>query len=82
MNRDNRNTAAGEVGKLVTDMAKDTALGLAHIVGVILASGVAGTILGAGACLWYGAPFGLALVGGVLGIVLALIVLYAAYDAF
>ena len=64
------------------EIGRDTALGLFRLVGIILASGIAGTVIVAGVCLWYGAPLGFALVGGVLGIVLALVVLYAVADTW
>lgn len=64
------------------DIGKHTALGLARLVGIILASGIVGTGVGAVACLWYGAPLGFALAGGVVGIVLALVVLYAVLDTY
>ena len=82
MSKHNRKSAAGEIGAFFADMAKDTARSLARLIGIILASGIAGTVIGAGVCLWYGAPLGFALVGGLLRVVLALVVLYAAADTF
>lgn len=71
-----------EIADVVKDVGKSTALGLFRIVGIILASGIVGTIAGAGVCLWYGAPLVFALAGGVVGIVVALVVLYALLDAW
>ncbi|WP_413720175.1 hypothetical protein [Silicimonas sp. MF1-12-2] len=77
-----KQSGTSEIVDTIKELGKDTALGLFRLVGVVLASGIAGTVIGAGFCLWYGAPIGLALVGGLLGIVLALVVLYAVYDAW
>lgn len=82
MSKNNRKTAVEEIGAVFADMAKETGRSLARLIGIILASGIAGTVIGAGFCLWYGAPLGFALLGGLLGIVLALVVLYAAADTF
>ncbi|MEQ8923906.1 MAG: hypothetical protein RIE60_24175 [Roseovarius sp.] len=71
-----------EITDAMKDVGKNTALGLFRIVGIILASGIVGTIGGALVCLWYGAPLGFALAGGVLGIVIALVVLYALLDTW
>ena len=75
-------TWMSDIADILKDLGKSTALGLFRIVGIILASGIVGTIAGAGVCLWYGAPLVFALAGGVLGIVIALVVLYARLDAF
>ena len=77
-----RKPKASDVTDTLMDIGKSTARSFVRLVGIILASGVAGTVVGAGVCLWYGLPLGFALVGGVIGIVLALVVLYAALDAF
>lgn len=71
-----------QITEALKEIGRDTALGLFRIVGIILASGIAGTVVGAGVCLWYGAPMGLALLGGLAGIVLALVVLYAMADTW
>ena len=77
-----RKSKASGVTAALKDLGRNTALGLFRLVGIILASGIVGTIAGAGVCLWYGAPMVFSLAGGVLGIVLALIVLYALLDAW
>lgn len=75
-------TWMSDIADILKDLGKSTALGLFRIVGIILASGIVGTVGGAALCLWYGAPLGFALVGGVLGIVIALVVLYALLDTW
>ena len=77
-----RRTATSEITDALKDIGKSTALGLFRIVGIILASGVVGTIPGGVLCLWYGAPLGLALAGGALGIVIAIVLLYAVTDTW
>ena len=77
-----RRTATSEITDAIKDIGKSTALGLFRIVGIILASGIVGTIAGGVLCLWYGAPLGFALVGGAIGIAIALVLLYAVTDTW
>ena len=77
-----RKPKGSEITDVLKDVGKQTALGLVRFVGIILASGIVGTIVGAGACLWYGAPLMFSLVGGVIGILLALVALYVSLDAW
>ena len=76
-----RKSQTSDLTDALLDIGKHTARSLARLIGIILASGIAGTVAGAGVCLWYGAPLAFSLAGGVLGVVIALVVLYAVTDA-
>jgi hypothetical protein len=77
-----RRTATSEITDALKDIGKSAATGLFRLVGIILASGIVGTVAGGVLCLWYGAPLGFALVGGAIGIAIALVVLYAVTDTW
>lgn len=56
---------------------------MGRAIGVILAGGIAGGILGGGIGLFYGAPLALSAgAGAVVGVALALVILYMILDAW
>lgn len=56
---------------------------MGRLVGIILASGIAGGVIGGGVALYQGAPILIgATIGAVIGIVLALVVLFMAHDTW